>query len=63
MQLEQLAARYAFDWETIEIVEDEHLLARYAILIPVISDPNIGSELCWPFNTEAIINKFNLKLR
>lgn len=62
-QLEQLAAHYAFDWETIEIVEDEHLLARYAMLIPVISEPSIGSELYWPFNVEAIINKFNLKLR
>lgn len=59
-QLEQLAVRYAFDWETIEIVEDEHLLARYAILIPVISELNTGSELSWPFNAEDIIRKFNL---
>lgn len=63
MQLEQLAARYAFDWETIEVVENEDLLARYAMLIPIISEPSNGSELAWPFNAEAIINKFDLKLR
>ncbi len=61
--LKNLVDRYAFNWETIEIVEDETLLSRYAILIPVIAEPNSGIEISWPFNADDIVEKFTLKLR
>jgi hypothetical protein len=62
-QLLNLAEHYAFNWRPVEIVDDDDLLARYAVLIPVITDPVDHTELSWPFSTEDIVEKFNLKLR
>jgi hypothetical protein len=61
--LKNLASRYAFNWKTIEIAEDENLLLRYAVLIPVLVEPNTGIEISWPYSAEHIVEKFNLKLR
>jgi hypothetical protein len=61
--LNNLAFKYEFNWKIIEIVEDENLLSRYAILIPVIAEPNSGIEISWPFSAEDIVGKFNLKQR
>ena len=37
----------------IDITEDETLLARYGILIPVLRDA-LGRELYWPFSDREI---------
>lgn len=37
----------------VDIVDDEQLLARYEIRIPVLQRPD-GAELGWPFDREAI---------
>ena len=43
----QSAANIA--WTEIDIAEDEALLQRYGILIPVIQREDNGLELRWPF--------------
>lgn len=41
------------DYTKVEIVDDDHLLARYGTLIPVVRDEQ-GQELCWPFSEHDI---------
>jgi hypothetical protein len=53
---EQAAAMlHALDlpFAKVDIVEDEHLLARYGQSIPVLCD-ELARELCWPFNGEDV---------
>jgi hypothetical protein len=40
--------------ERTDIAEDEALLARYGVLIPVLRDHATGRELHWPFGTHEI---------
>lgn len=61
--LKSLAMHYAVIWQTFDIADNEDLLARYEVTIPVISDPNTNNEVCWPFTAEDIIKKFKLNLR
>ncbi len=62
-QLQSLAKDYIFKWQSFDIAENEDLLARYELTIPVISDPDTYDELCWPFKAEDIVARFNLRLR
>lgn len=41
----------------VEIADDERLLARYGLKIPVLQRQDTLAELCWPFS-EADIVKF-----
>jgi hypothetical protein len=41
-------------WQTVEIADDERLIARYGTTIPVIRDEVSGVELCWPFGAPEI---------
>ena len=42
--------------QRVEIADDTQLLARYGLRIPVLSRPDTGQELDWPFDAKAIIS-------
>jgi hypothetical protein len=48
----QLAADIV--WTEIDIAENEPLLQRYGILIPVLRREDRGLELHWPFSADDI---------
>lgn len=57
-QAKQLAwpvlAHYGFRLEEVEIADDEALMSRYAIRIPVVVRADNGVELGWPFDQQAL---------
>jgi len=40
--------------ETIDIAEQEHWQARYAVRIPVLYDPSSEKELAWRFEVSDV---------
>ena len=38
----------------IDIAEDDELLEKYGVRIPVLKRVDTGAELGWPFNAEAV---------
>jgi len=42
----------------VDIAEDDLLMARYGVRIPVVASTN-GVELGWPFNAEGLANWIN----
>lgn len=42
-------------WQTIEITEDEALLADYGTRIPVVRREDTQAELGWPFDTAELL--------
>ncbi len=40
--------------ETVEIADDEDLLERYGVRIPVLRHRETGGELDWPFDAAAV---------
>lgn len=40
--------------ETVEIADDDELLERYGVRIPVVRWQETGEELDWPFDAMAI---------
>lgn len=53
--LQQLAATAQFSWQTIEIIDDENLLSRYEVKIPVVKRLDTHAELLWPFSKQDIL--------
>jgi hypothetical protein len=47
-EAEALLRQAGLHWESVDIAEDDALLARYGTRIPVLSGAN-GNELDWPF--------------
>lgn len=43
---------YSVSVTQVDIADDDRLLERYGLLIPVLSDH--GRELHWPFDTRAV---------
>lgn len=41
--------------QRVEIADDAQLLECYGLRIPVLSRPDTGQELDWPFDAKAII--------
>ncbi|HEY8118655.1 MAG TPA: glutaredoxin family protein [Methylophilaceae bacterium] len=52
--LESLATELSLSWVEIDIVEDEQLMQRYGVKIPVLQSAT-GAELCWPFDKPKVI--------
>ena len=52
--LEDLSAELSLSWVVIDIVEDELLMQRYGVKIPVLQSAT-GAELCWPFDRHEVI--------
>ena len=59
-QLNQISSTYALHWDAVEIAEDEGLLAKYGLSIPVLVQLQTQLELCWPFTGEDIVHAFGL---
>lgn len=54
-QLERLAAEgYRFVSDKVDIADDDSLMARYGVLIPVLRRNSDGVELNWPFQSGDI---------
>jgi hypothetical protein len=43
-------------YREIEISEDEQLLGRYGLSIPVVKREDTGNELCWPFDERQLLH-------
>ena len=46
------------DWRLreVDIADDDDLMSRYGIRIPVLAIPAASSELDWPFTAEHIVH-------
>ncbi|BFM16084.1 glutaredoxin family protein [Maricurvus nonylphenolicus] len=57
-QAKQLAwpvlEHYGFRLQEVEIADDEDLMTRYGIRIPVVARADDGAELGWPFDQQAL---------
>lgn len=42
----------------VDIAEDDLLMARYGVRIPVVASPS-GTELGWPFSAEGLASWIN----
>ncbi len=49
-----LQGRYQLQWQAIEISDDDELMSRYGLRIPVIQRCDNSAELGWPFDKQAI---------
>ncbi len=47
-----LVVQYQFRFLEIDIAEDDALMSRYGIRIPVLASPGIERELSWPFSVK-----------
>lgn len=51
-----------FSIELIDIADDEKLVEKYGVRIPVLADPLSGAELGWPFDAlqlQQFISRLN----
>ena len=53
--LTKLKEHYNIHWISIEISDDNDLIEKYGIRIPVIQRRDNQSELNWPFSEEDIV--------
>jgi len=51
-----LTIQYDITWIPIEIADDDNLIEKYGIRIPVIKRIDNYTEIDWPFNKEEIID-------
>ena len=49
-----IRATVAVTFRTVEIADDEDLLERYGVRIPVLRRLDTGKELDWPFDAAAV---------
>jgi len=58
---EQLLQELNHPYQYVDIIDDEKLLQRYEISIPVLlnESANYSKELYWPFNAEMISHWLN----
>lgn len=52
--LEDVAAQVPLRWLEIDIAEDDQLMQRYGVKIPVLQ-ASTGAELCWPFGKADVL--------
>ena len=48
-EAEQLLKQANKEWRCFEITDDESILNRYSLKIPVLLNTNTQQEICWPF--------------
>ncbi|MEH6471714.1 MAG: glutaredoxin family protein [Halopseudomonas sp.] len=41
--------------ELVDIADDDRLVERYGIRIPVLADSQTGRELGWPFDSQQLL--------
>lgn len=44
--------------ESVDIADDEKLVDRYGLTIPVVKNAETGEELNWPFEMEQLLSLF-----
>ena len=49
-----LVKLHPIEWQIIEIIDDEVLLAIYGTSIPVLRRVDTNQELAWPFTNQEI---------
>ena len=54
--LQNLACEIELHWSEIDIAQDDQLLQRYGIKIPVLQRVDSNTELCWPFSEADILD-------
>lgn len=52
--LEALPEQASFELELVDIADDDGLVERYGIRIPVIQRVDNGQELGWPFDLQQL---------
>ncbi len=52
--LVNLSIQHDIRWQIIEITEDDELLERYGLIIPVIKRLDNDTEIAWPFTSDEI---------
>ena len=59
--LATVACSQSFTWtvDAIDIADDEALVEKYGILIPVLKRARDGEELGWPFDEELLARFIN----
>ncbi len=53
--LTNLKGKYEINWQCKEISDDDNLIEKYGIRIPVVKRTDNQAELNWPFSTNDII--------
>jgi glutaredoxin len=53
-QAEAILREAGIEAEHIDIAEDDELLEKYGIRIPVLKRADTGAELGWPFDAAAV---------
>lgn len=53
-EAELLLNHAKLEWQTIEITDNDELLDRYSLKIPVLYNRVTKRELCWPFSLTDI---------
>lgn len=54
-EAEEIVRLAGLCYDTQDIIDDEALLKRYGIKIPVLAHPGRGLELHWPFGPEQVL--------
>lgn len=54
-QAEQMLHQAGVVAEPVDIAEDDDLLERYGVRIPVLRRGDSGAELGWPFDAASVI--------
>jgi hypothetical protein len=54
--LQGMAENIMLSWDTIDIVDDDQLMQRYGLKIPVLHKPEGEVDLCWPFTELDILH-------
>lgn len=52
--LEEASTQLPFSWIEIDIAENDQLMQRYGVKIPVLQ-ASTGAELCWPFGKADVL--------
>lgn len=53
--LHDLSRQTCLSWVEIDISEDDQLLQRYGLTIPVLRRQDTAAEISWPFCSEDIL--------
>lgn len=53
--LREVSNLACLDWAEIDIADDDNLLQRYGLTIPVLHRLDTGQELNWPFSENQIL--------
>ena len=53
--LKEIQNQFEIDWLNIEIADDDSLLERYGVKIPVLKRLDTNVEIAWPFTSSDIV--------